>query len=159
MKLPFAVQTVGVEPRVFSCKFRKWAGEPIKDTYGGKAVLDCNGIAVFAELALIPILKERGFDGAVWVDSYRRCFRDAMPPTTCSVPAHIREVYDRIATINGKRAGCWDIMVWNSGGVSFVECKRKGKDRMTPNEWKWLESAMRSGIPLENFSICEWDLE
>jgi hypothetical protein len=148
-----------LEPSVFRWRFRRWAGEPINDTYGGKAVLNCDESPAFAELALIPVLKQRGFDNAVWVDSYRRCFRDAMPPAKCGVPEHVREVYERIAAVNGNRAGCWDVMAWNGDGVSFVECKRKGKDRMTASEWKWLDSALKAGLRLENFAICEWELE
>src|SRR6202023_4380802 len=62
----------------FSWRFRFWTGKPVDDSYGGKAVMDCSGSPAFAELALIPVLREHGFDGAVWMDTYRRCFRDAM---------------------------------------------------------------------------------
>jgi hypothetical protein len=143
----------------FSWLFRSWAGTPLDDTYGRKAVLDSEGIPVFAELALIPVLKQHGSSGAVWVDSYHRCFRDAMPPAVCKPPDQIHEVYERIATINGGRRGCWDVLAWNGDGVTFVECKRKRKDRMTSNEVKWLESALKAGLRLENFSICEWKIE
>lgn len=153
------MQSSDLEPHVFRWRFRLWTGEPIKDTYGGKAVLNCDGSPVFAELAIISILKQRGFDDAVWVDSYRRCFRNAMPPASCSLPEHVREVYEQIAAINGKHAGCWDVMAWGKDGVSFVECKRKGKDRMTANEWKWLDSAIKAGLRLDNLTICEWELE
>jgi len=33
----------------------------------------------------------------------------------------------------------------------------KRKDRMTSNEVKWLESALKAGLRLENFSVCEWE--
>jgi hypothetical protein len=121
--------------------------------------VEWEGSPVFAELAIIPVLKEHGFDGAVWVDSYRRCFRDAMPPAVCALPTQARAVYERIATINGGRRGCWDILAWNREGVSFVERKRKGKDRMTLNQLKWLESALKAGLRLNNFAICEWEIE
>lgn len=153
------MQSSNLVPHVFHWRFRLWTGDPIKDTYGGKAVLDCNGNPAFAELAVVSELKQRGFDDAVWVDSYRRCFRNAMPPATCYLPEHIREVYQRIVAINGKQAGCWDVMAWGKHGISFVECKHKGKDRMTPNEWKWLDSAIKAGLPLDKFAICEWELE
>lgn len=149
----------GLNPRIFNCVFHEWSGRPIRDTYGGKAVLDCNGTAVFAEVAVLSMLKGSGFEGAVWVDSYRRCFRDAMPPSTCSIPQHVAKIYERISAFNGTRAGCWDVMAWNNGEVSFVECKRRGKDRMTSNEWNWLESAIRAGLRIQDFSICEWELE
>jgi hypothetical protein len=30
---------------------------------------------------------------------------------------------------------------------------------MTPNEVKWLESVLKAGLRLENFSIREWKVE
>lgn len=148
-----------VDAPKFSWRFRSWAGEPIRDTYGGKAVVDCEGFPVFAELAMVHVLKEHGFDGAVWVDSYHGRFRDAMPPAVCTLPAQAREVYDHIATINRGRRGCWDVLAWNAEGVTFVECKRKGKDRVTSSQVQWLESALGAGLHLENFAICEWEIE
>ena len=156
-KITLASGTVDV-PR-FSWRFRSWAGKPVDDTYGGKAVMDCNGSPAFAELAIIPVLKEHGFDGAAWVDSYSRCFRDAMPPAKCAVPPQAQTVYDRIAAINGGRGGCWDVLAWNGEGVTFVECKRKGKDRMTGSQKKWLESSFKARLRLDNFAICEWEIE
>src|ERR1700722_17421919 len=91
-----------VEVSKFSWRCRSWTGEPI-DTYGGKAVLDCEGTPAFAELALAAFLRRHGVDGAVWVDSYRKCFRDAMPPDVCQPPTYVRDVYDRIVQINGRR--------------------------------------------------------
>ena len=108
-------------------------------------MVDGNGEPIFAEFVVAAMLRKPGLDGAVWVDSYRRCFRDAMPPHKCVLPDHVREVYDRIAAKNGRRAGCWDVIAWKGKRVAFVECKRKGRDRMTANEWQWLESALRSG--------------
>ena len=143
----------------FSWRFRAWAGEPVDENYGGKAVMDCNGSPAFAELAILPILKGHGFDGAIWVDSYRQRFRDAMPPAVCALPPQAQTVYDRIATINGSRGGCWDVLAWNAEGVSFVECKRKGRDRMTASQKKWLESALKAGIRLDHFAVCEWEIE
>ena len=143
----------------FSWRFRFWTGKPVDDSYGGKAVMDCSGSPAFAELAIIPVLREHGFDGAVWMDTYRRCFRDAMPPAVCSLPPQAQTAYDQIAAINGGRSGCWDVLAWNGDGVTFVECKRKGRDSMTSSQKKWLESALTAGLHLDNFAICEWEPE
>src|ERR1700680_1003403 len=148
-----------VEVSRWSWRFPSWAGVPPKDTYGGKAVVDCEGSPVFVELAMIHVLRDHGFDWAVWVDNYRRRFRDAMPPAVCELPTHARVLYDRIATINGGRRGCWDILAWNKEGVLFVECKRRGKDRMTLNQRTWLESALKAGLHLDRFAICAWEIE
>jgi hypothetical protein len=143
----------------FSWKFPVWQSQ-IKNTYGGKAVLDYEGEGVFAELAIIPVLRKHGFEGAVWVDTYRGCFRDVMPSKAkhgCGLPAPLCTIYCRIAIANGGRAGCWDVMAWNKKGVTFVELKRKGKDRMRSSGVKWLRSALKAKVPLNRFVICEWD--
>jgi len=142
----------------FSWTYQRWTGEAIKDTYNGKPVLNSERGPVFAELAVVSILKAHGFEVALWVDSYRKCSRDAMPPAVCTPPVQIREVYDRIATANGSKwGGCWDVIAWDGKSVAFVECKRKGKDRILPSQVKWLESALKVGLRLENFMICEWN--
>ena len=66
---------------VLRCRypFRPWKGKPIRDTYGGKAVLEFDGKPVFAELAILGTIQKAGWDG-VWVDTYRRKFRRSLPP-------------------------------------------------------------------------------
>jgi len=140
-------------------RFPSWRGEPLRDTYGGKALVEFEGSPVFAEVAMIQVLRQHGFDGAVWVDGYRQRFLDAMPPAKCELPAQVRELYERIATVNGGYGGCWDILAWNREGAFFVECKRRGKDRMRPNQFNWLESALKAGLRADHFAICEWDIE
>jgi len=45
--------------KLLSCRFPKWQGAPILDTYGGKAVLDYHGEPVFAELFTLRMLQRR----------------------------------------------------------------------------------------------------
>jgi len=54
--------------------FEKWIGEPLKDNYGSKTILNFNGEPVFAELAILRILKNDCWNG-VWVDTYKRKYR------------------------------------------------------------------------------------
>ena len=124
-------------------------------------MVESEGAATFAELAMIPILKQHGFDGAVWVDNYRSCyFRDAFPPKVCTLPEHICSIHARIVNLNGGRGGCWDVLAWRPDGIMFVECKQQGtSDRIRPNQKKWLESARTAGLRPESFAICEWILE
>jgi hypothetical protein len=51
--------------------FEPWRGEPLKDTYGGKQVIDSNGEPVFAELAILRLLQVEGWEGA-WIDTFRK---------------------------------------------------------------------------------------
>jgi len=138
--------------------FLRWQGTPISDTYGGKAVLDFNGEPVFAELAILGVLRESGWDG-VWVDTYRRKFRRSMPPDYCDLPSHAHELYDRIRRANGgKVSGCFDVLAWKGQDYLFVEAKRRSKDFTRRTQRAWIEAALNSGIPLDSLLICEWDL-
>ena len=46
-------------------RFQPWEGPPVADTYNGKQVLDVEGRPAFAELAILWVLLETGWDG-VW---------------------------------------------------------------------------------------------
>ena len=107
---------------------------------------------------VVEMMKAEGYDGAVWVDTYRRCFRDAMPPTKCGLPETVQAVYDRIVSINGRRGGCWDVMAWKGDEVYFIECKRRGKDQMRDSGRSWHAAALKAGIPAERMTVCEWDM-
>ena len=56
-----------VEIPLIQPSFRRWAGPPIEDDYGGKPVLEHNGKPAFAELVILRLLEEEGWEG-VWVD-------------------------------------------------------------------------------------------
>jgi hypothetical protein len=144
----------------FTWKFKQWSGAALADTYGNKPVIDCNGVPLFAELAMIPVLRAKGFEDAVWVDSYRRCFRNGMPPNSCTPPPFVGELHTKIRNQNaGKWAGCFDLMAWTGDVVSFVELKWRGRDSMKDAGWQWVENALTVGVSLEQFSICEWEFE
>jgi len=139
--------------------FARWRGTPILDTYGGKAVLDSGGKPVFAELAILEVLRKAGWDG-VWVDTYRKKFRRSMPPECCKLPSHAEKLYERICRANGgKPSGCFDVFAWMDGSYLFVESKRKSKDSIRNTQKAWIEAALTSGIPLDSLLICEWGLE
>lgn len=143
----------------FAWHFRAWSGEFRGDTYGGKGIVESAGEPVFAEIAVSRLLKQSGFEDAVWVDTYRRKFRTAMPPSACNLPSHIHRLHDQIfKTNNGRRGGCWDVLAWRGSELLFVECKRRGKDQMTDSQGRWLAAALKVGLSAENFAICEWDL-
>jgi hypothetical protein len=129
------------------------------DTYGGKAVLDSGGKPVFAELAILEVLRKTGWDG-VWVDTYRKKFRRSMPPESCELPSRAEKLYERIRRANGgKTSGCFDVFAWKKGGYLFVESKRKSKDSIQKTQKAWVEAALASGIGIDSLLICEWDLE
>lgn len=106
--------------------FKPWEGKPISDTYGGKAVIDCDGEPLFAELAILRLIQSKGWEG-VWIDTYRRKFRQSLPPQSCELPGHAQAVLDRASNGHKWRSGCFDVFGWKDGQYLFVEAKRKGK--------------------------------
>jgi hypothetical protein len=137
--------------------FKSWSGQPISDSYGGKAVINCNGEPLFAELAILRLIQANGWDG-VWIDTYRRKFRQSLPPHSCELPEHAQAVLDKASAGRKWRSGCFDVFGWKDGQYLFAEAKRKGKDAIRETQLNWLESALDSGLPLESFIIFEWDI-
>jgi len=139
--------------------FKPWKGQPIRDTYGGKAVLEFDGKPVFAELAILGTIQRAGWDG-VWVDTYRKKFRRSLPPDCCVLPSHAQELYERIRRANGgKISGCFDVFAWNAGKHLFIESKRESKDSIQITQKAWIEAALRCDVSLDSLLICEWNLE
>lgn len=154
LKLPSCT----VKVQKFSWQFRRWTGAEPERTHGPKPYVEWEGQPTFAEIALISVLKQHGFTGAVWRDNWGayRCFHDAMPPAKCEEPEAVREVCNRIRGYNrGRWGGCWDVLAWNQDGVTFIECKH-GTDKITGGQIRWLDSGLKSGLSLDNFAICEW---
>src|SRR5262245_45563777 len=87
--------------------FQPWAGAAVPN-YGGKAVIDSGGTPLFAELGALERFRTDGRVG-VWVDSFRRKYRDAMPPAAIELPAQRRAPLERIRGKSGPRGGAWDM--------------------------------------------------
>jgi VRR-NUC domain-containing protein len=137
-------------------EFKRWEGPPVLDTYGGKAVLDSTGEPLFAELAILRLIRAQGWEG-VWVDTYRKNFRQCWP-NSCQLPPHAASFLERANAGRKWPAGCPDILAWTDGRHLFVEAKRRGKDVIRDTQRAWLESALNSGCPLESFLIFEWSI-
>ena|SRR5579862_9653859 len=148
-----------VEVPKFSWQFS--LGDPPTHKFGNgkKPTVVWEGQSIYAELAIMRMLKQRGFSAAVWRDNFSDCFREAMPPASCTIPECFLEGCGRILAVNGSWAGCWDVLAMSDEGLMFVECKRKMKDRIKPAQEKWLEAGLKAGLSLDNFAICEWTLE
>ncbi|MFH1542897.1 MAG: VRR-NUC domain-containing protein [bacterium] len=168
MTLPFMIVQAEEIPlstgEIFNCPkanmyYHEWAGTPLKDTYGGKTVLDIEGEPLFAELAILKLIKDDGWDG-VWVDNYRKTFRNVLPEKggSVSIPANYEKVINAIKEINGTLNGCWDLFAWKGNKLLFVESKRFKKDKLRDTQVKWLESALKSNFEIE-YLIVEWDLD
>jgi len=139
--------------------FTPWEGEPISDDYGGKAVINYKGVPLFAELVVLNMLKQDGWDG-VWVDNFRSRFITEMPKDGeegVVLPEGPAGFFGKYSAQAGNR-GCWDLFLWKGGKYLFVECKRKGKDAMRESQLVWLESCLDNGLKTESFFLVEWDI-
>ncbi|MBI2669529.1 MAG: hypothetical protein HYX20_00030 [Candidatus Yanofskybacteria bacterium] len=140
-------------------KFKAWQGDPIPNTYGGKAVIDFNGEPLFAELAVLKLFRQNGWDG-VWVDSYRKKYRIGLPDIVDSInlPADKQELLNQLRSKTGKFGGCWDLLLWENNPVLFIELKLSKKDRIQDSQIKWLEESLKLGYQAKNFLLVEWFL-
>ena len=149
-----------VRIRKFELSFNAWKGEPVKDSYGGKTVIDCDGEPLFAELAVLRTLQKEGWQGA-WVDSYRKKFRVGLPGVVEPIDLleKPKKLFDDIAVKVGGFKGCWDVFAWKEEDYLFLELKRESRDFIGDSQIKWLEASLDLGVPNDSFAILEWKLD
>lgn len=143
-------------PKYF-LEFKSWQGEPILNTYNGKAVIDWNGEPVFAELAVLRLFESNGWEG-VWVDSYRRKYRTGLPDITepIAIPDDKRILLDTLRERTGRYGGCWDLLVWKGDALLFLELKLVKKDAIRESQIVWLDESLKHGLNTKNFAFIEW---
>lgn len=148
-----------VEIPTVNLSFKKWSGIQPDDTYNNKAVIDFNGEPVFAELASLRIFQNEGWEG-VWVDTYRRKYRNSYweNEPVVELPEEKLLLLNNIYKIAGIKSGCWDVFCWKDDEVIFAEAKRHKKDKIRPNQIRWLEAAFQYGLKEDSFLIVEWAL-
>jgi hypothetical protein len=149
-------------------QFRQWTGKPISDDWGGKALIDYNGTAMFAELAIMNSAVDAGWK-ARWIETYsmkkgrpyhfttwkgRPLMQDKADLITGTTQLNLLE---KVASVNGTYYGCWDVLVWDNKRIIFIESKRNKADKIRDTQVKWLESGLSVGLRLDNFLIVQWD--
>jgi len=143
-------------------QFKKFIGNFEGDDYNNKPIIDCEGQPLFAELAVLKILKKEGWDG-FWIDAYRRKFHIAMPSKTevaFSPPKDKLELLNQIWNKTGKKfSGSWDIFAWKGDNIKFIELKHAKKDKMRENQDNFYQTAISLGMPEDSFEIWEWGFE
>jgi len=138
-------------------QFDVWRGVVNFDTYGKSPILSFAGKPIFAEILILRLLEQAGWQG-VWVDTYRgRYLTDIWIET--ALPDMPQTVLEKIYSLAGSRSGCFDIFAWRDANVLFAESKHAKHDRIRWSQQRWLEAALGSGLPLESFLIVEWSAD
>jgi hypothetical protein len=126
------------------------------DNYGRKPVLDFNGKKDFAELIILKLFLNKGWNG-VWVDTFSHKYRTSFwPKNEVKLPLEPNQIIDNIYKNTGSRYGCWDVFCWKDNQYLFAEAKRSQHDRIRDTQKKFLEAAINFGLPKTSFLIVEW---
>lgn len=138
-------------------------------TFGGKTLLEVDGRAQFAEVAILLLFEEAGWQGR-WLETYPyrknprhwRAWNGAGPNEQTHVPIEedwVRERLFAIAAANGGYfSGCWDVVAWKDGRLVFADAKEAKKDRLRPSQLRWVAAAVECGSAVEDFLVVEWSL-
>lgn len=122
-------------------------------TVPNKVAVDLDGAAVYPEFAIVRRLEVAGWEAA-WRKNWQGAAFWADIGTLAHVPDDVLGVFDSVARKAG--AGAWDILAWKDGRVLFIESKQYGSDRLTPNQLRWLETALDAGIAIASFAVFEY---
>ena len=179
--IPFSLQPNGIEhfsinnadiniPKC-SVKFKKWNGAPMKETFGGKAIIDVRGKPMFAELAIANLFIKSGWQ-ARWIETYGKGkttpiflseWRDDKYRNQILSPITDQKILDCLSSIarlnNNSYMGCWDIIGWKDENIIFAESKRLKRDSIRKTQNNWLTAGLQYGLRQQNFLIVEWDFE
>lgn len=141
--------------------FRLWDGAPVNFDYGSKPVLNYKNEACFAELVILRMLLENGWDG-VWVETYGGThYLRSMPQAWSLKSEHISIPQDKEDFLKkiwqtAKTTACFDVLAWKDGKAVFFEAKRSGKDKLTSAQEKFIDGALVCGVSPESLIIVEW---
>ena len=141
--------------------FSLWTGVPVSFDYGSKPVLTYKNKPYFAELVILQLLLEDGWNG-VWVETYggTHCLR-TMPTKWrlgskhVSLPAD-KEKFLKNVRKTAKTSACFDVFAWRGEQILFCEAKRVGKDKLTKAQIRFIEGALKCGVASESLLIVEW---
>lgn len=141
--------------------FSKWLGKLPNFDFGKKPMIEYKGKGIFAELAILGLLQESGWEG-VWVETYGGVhFLKDMPSSWKLINNNAKipqEKEDLLINIwkTGKTTACFDVFVWKDNEIIFFEGKHKGKDRLTNAQLKFIEGALSCGISTKSLIVVEW---
>lgn len=151
--------------------FEKWEGTPIKNTFGGKTLLNINTKPSFAELVIVELFVKEDWE-ARWICTYGRgkqnplflkVWKDDNLKNQENYPIKecwVMNILNEVASLNGNSfSGCWDVVAWRNDKIIFAESKRLKKDSIRQTQINWFEAGLKNGLNEENFLIVQWDLK
>lgn len=136
--------------------FHRWDGDPPKNTYGGKPIINIDGSPGYAELAILRLLQAEGWKGA-WIDTFLKVKRTGID-VYINLPNVQENILQKIYGIAGRKSGCFDVFCWKQDVLLFAEAKRKGHDRIRSTQIKWLSAAIEFGISVDSLLVVEWQI-
>ncbi len=165
----FNIQGQAINISKCTVTFDKWAGESVKETFGGKPILNFNGHPMFAELAIMLTFQNDGWETR-WVETYGKkepiCltnWKDDKYRNQVHQPFQDNEIIKLLADISKLNAntysGCWDVVAKKGEHIIFVESKRAKKDSIRLSQVNWLSSALLYGLKPDNFLMVQWDFK
>jgi len=143
-------------------KFPSWKGTLPDFDFGKKPILNYKNKACFAELVILRLLLDNGWDGA-WIETYGGThYLRSMPKAWNLKSEHISIPQDKENLLKkiwktAKTKACFDVLAWHDDQLLFFEAKRKGKDKLTPGQIKFIKGALGYGISPESLVIVEWE--
>jgi hypothetical protein len=156
--VPVALQSTGrlVQVPAYLRDETRWT-EPMPPTHKtipNKPAFEFDGAALYPEFVVLRLL-ERGGWGAAWRKNWGGTAFWADIGQVVDPPPRALSIFDQVSAHAGG-AGAWDIFAWRDREVLFILSKACGHDRITAYQARWLDTALRMGIPLACFAIVEY---
>ena len=130
--------------------------------YGKKPILNYRGDACFAELVILRLLLDYGWEG-VWVETYGGThYLRSMPHAWTLKSGHVSIPQDKQNLLQkiwktAETTACFDVLAWHGDQLLFFEAKRRGKDKLTSAQIRFIKGALACGMPPTSLQIIEWE--
>jgi len=147
---------------VCRARFRAWDGPAPSADPGAKPVLDHGGEAFFAEAMILRLLQQHGWDG-VWVQTNGGVhFVRSIPADRNSASGWVELPAARVDVLRGiwdaaRTKACFDLFVWQGERLMFCKARRRGRERLTPAQRKFVDGALACGFAASQLLVVEWD--
>ncbi len=148
--------------------YKQWAGVPVKETFGGKPIIDFENNPMFPELAIAKQFIKSDWQSR-WIETYGKPnmkpiflseWHDDKYITQINSPIQdesITGILHGIAIANNNSfAGCWDVIGWRQNRILFAEAKWSKKDRIRTTQLNWLSASLKCGLQPDNFLFIYW---